>query len=114
MISTVNRIYTTDIREECSQAKMNYLKAERIWVHHLFQDCSWIFLLFFLVRLRNCFNDPDDMYSVIKINLGNLTGPLSPEGPAAEADEPLAAVAAPDVAAAVGEAEGLSLPGSIQ
>ncbi len=37
-------------------------------MHHLFQDPSWIFLLFFLVLRRNCFRDPDDMYSVMKMS----------------------------------------------
>ena len=44
-----------------------YLKADRICVHHLFQAWSGNFFTFLLVRFRNCFRDPDDMYSVMKI-----------------------------------------------
>jgi hypothetical protein len=44
-----------------------YLKADRICVHHLFQAGSGNFFTFLLVRFRNCFRDPDDIYSVMKI-----------------------------------------------
>ena len=45
----------------------SYFNADRIWMQNLFQDCSWIFLKFFLVLRKNCFSEPDDMYSVMKI-----------------------------------------------
>ena len=37
-------------------------------MQNLFQEVNWIFLMFFLVLRRNCFNEPDDMYSVMKIS----------------------------------------------
>ena len=39
---------------------------------HRFQDLSWIERLFLLVLRRNCFSDPEDMYSVMKISLGSF------------------------------------------
>lgn len=37
-------------------------------MQNLFQEVNWIFLMFFLVLRRNCFSEPDDMYSVMKIS----------------------------------------------
>ena len=39
---------------------------------HRFQDLSWIERLFLLVLRRNCFREPEDMYSVIKISRGSF------------------------------------------
>lgn len=44
-----------------------YLSADKICVHHRFHACNGSFLTFRLVRFRNCFSEPDDMYSVINI-----------------------------------------------
>lgn len=43
------------------------LSADRICVHHRFHACSGNFFTLRFVRLRNCFSDPEDMYSVINI-----------------------------------------------
>ncbi len=43
------------------------LKADSICVHHLFQAWRGGFFTLRFVRFRNCFNDPDDMYSVMNI-----------------------------------------------
>ena len=53
--------------ERGGRRRVGYLKADRIWVHHLFHDCSGGFLTLRLVLFRNCFRDPDDMYSVMNI-----------------------------------------------
>jgi len=34
---------------------------------HLVYTLSWNVLLFFFVFFRNCFNEPEDIYSVMKI-----------------------------------------------
>lgn len=48
-----------------------YLSAERICVHHRLQACNGSFLTLRFVLLRNCFREPDDMYSVMKITWNN-------------------------------------------
>lgn len=47
-----------------------HLSADKICLHHRFHASSGNFLTFLLVRFRNCFNEPEDMYSVINITLG--------------------------------------------
>lgn len=49
-----------------------YLSAERICVHHRFQACSGSRFTLRLVRFRNCFSDPHDIYSVINITCNVL------------------------------------------
>lgn len=44
-----------------------YLSADRICVHHRFHAVREIFLTLRLVRFRNCFNEPEDMYSVMNM-----------------------------------------------
>lgn len=46
---------------------MTHLSADKICVHHRLQACNGNFLTFRFVRFRNIFNEPDDIYSVIKI-----------------------------------------------
>lgn len=48
-----------------------YLSAERIWVHHLFQACRGSLFTLRLVLFRNCFREPEDMYSVMKMTWKN-------------------------------------------
>lgn len=44
-----------------------YLSADSICVHHLFQACRGSRFTFRLVRFKNCFKEPQDMYSVMNI-----------------------------------------------
>ena len=46
---------------------LHYLKADNIWVHHLFHACSGGFFTFRLVLFKNCFKEPDDIYSVMNM-----------------------------------------------
>lgn len=48
------------------KAQSTHLRAERIWVHHRFQDCRGSFFTLRLVSFRNFFSEPEDMYSVMK------------------------------------------------
>jgi hypothetical protein len=54
--------------EQTETSTESYFNADKIWMQNLFQDCSWILRMFFLVFRRNCFSEPDDMYSVMKIS----------------------------------------------
>ena len=40
---------------------------ETVCLMHLVYTLSWNVLLFFFVFFRNCFNEPEDIYSVMKI-----------------------------------------------
>lgn len=44
-----------------------HLSADRICVHHLFHAWRGKRLTFLLVRFKNCFSDPQDIYSVMNI-----------------------------------------------
>lgn len=50
-----------------SLALCTNLRADRICVHHRFHAVSEIFFTLRLVRFRNCFNEPEDMYSVMNM-----------------------------------------------
>lgn len=41
-------------------------------MHHRFHAISEIFFTLRLVRFRNCFNEPEDMYSVMNMTCGNV------------------------------------------
>ena len=45
----------------------SHLMADNICVHHLFQALSGGFFTLGFGRFKNCFKDPDDMYSVMNI-----------------------------------------------
>lgn len=48
-------------------ALCTYLRADRICVHHRFHAVREIFFTLRLVRFRNCFSEPEDMYSVMNM-----------------------------------------------